>query len=299
MVHGSQACGIIWLVMGHLSESYLGIDIGGSKTLVATLDHHGVILEKTKFPTPHDYDEFLQELKKTIQGLASKDFEACGVAIPGVIDRDQGIGRRFGNLPWRNVPIQHDIIRIIHCPVVIEHDPALAGLSEAMLVKDVRKVLYITVSTGIGAALIVDQEIDENIASSEAGMMLLEHQDKLVPWESFASGSAIVRRYGKMAKDIDDDATWKKIGRDIALGLFQLLAITGPDLVVVGGSVGRYFKNYAPYLKAELKKYDNPLVAIPPIKAAERPDDAVVYGCYDLARAKFPHHKPHASETHR
>lgn len=277
---------------------YLGIDIGGSKTLVASLDRHGVILEKVKFPTPKDYDEFLIELKKTIKALQVQDFEACGVAVPGLIDRDHGIGRRFGNLPWRNVPLQHDIIGMIHCPVVLEHDPALAGLSEAMLVKDVSKVLYVTVSTGIGAALIVDQEIDENFASSEAGMMILEHKDKLVPWESFASGSAIVRRYGKMAKDIHDETTWKAIGRDIALGMFELLALTGPDLVIIGGSVGRYFKNYKPHLIAQLEKYSNPIVPIPKFKAAERPDDAVVYGCYDLARAKFPHYKPHASESH-
>jgi predicted NBD/HSP70 family sugar kinase len=277
-----------------MSTHYLGIDIGGSKTLVATLDAQGVILEKIKFPTPHDYDDFLIELKKTLQDLEADDFEACAVAVPGLIDRQHGIGRRFGNLPWKNVPLLHDIERITHCPTVLEHDPSLAGLSEAMLVKHVSKVLYVTVSTGIGAGLIVDRQIDENFAVSEAGMMMLEHKGRLEPWESFASGSAIVRRYGKMAKDIHDEATWKAIGRDIAHGMQQLLAITEPDLVVIGGSVGRYFDNYAHFLRAELKKYQNPLVPIPPFKAAERPDDAVVYGCYDLARAKFPHHLPHA-----
>ncbi len=266
---------------------YLGIDIGGSKTLVASVDRHGVILEKIKFPTPRNYDEFLEQLKSTLKDLEIDDFRACGVAVPGLIDRKHGIGRRFGNLPWKDVPLQHDIERVVHCPVALEHDPSLAALSEAMLIKHISKVLYVTVSTGIGAGLIVDQVIDENFASSEAGMMILEHNGKRVAWESFASGSAIVRRYDKMAKDITDEAIWKAIGRDIAKGIIELLALTEPDIVIIGGSVGRYFNKYAHFLKAELEKYKNPMVPIPPFKAAERPDDAVVYGCYDLARLKF------------
>jgi predicted NBD/HSP70 family sugar kinase len=268
---------------------YLGIDIGGTKTLVATLDRHGVILEKIKFPTPQDYDEFLSKLKDTIQGLQDREFYACGVAVPGRIDHHLGIVRSFGNLPWKDVPVQHDILKIVHCPVAVEHDPTLAALSEAMLVKDISKVLYVTVSTGIGAGLIVDQQIDENFAGSEAGMMLLEHHGRLARWETFASGSAIVRRYGKMAKDIHDKTTWRAIARDLAKGMYQLLAITEPDIIIIGGSVGRYFSEYEPYLNEELNKYKNPMVPVPPIKAAERPDDAVVYGCYDLARATFKH----------
>jgi len=276
---------------------YLGIDIGGTKTLVATLDGHGVILEKVKFPTPQDYDEFLRQLKATLGQLKDDDFVGCGVAVPGRIDHKHGIARAFGNLPWKDVPIEHDIRHILHCPVAIEHDPTLAALSEAMLVKHVSKVLYVTVSTGIGAGLIVDQQIEENFSNSEAGMMMLEHQGKLAKWESFASGSAIVRRYGKMAKDIHDQVTWKAIGRDISKGMIELLAVTQPDLVIIGGSVGRYFSEYAPYLRAELEKFSNPMVPIPPFKAAERPDDAVVYGCYDLIRAKFPHVRQQAAEA--
>ena len=150
-------------------------------------------------------------------------------------------------------------------------------------------MLYVTVSTGIGAGLVVDGRIDQAFAGSEAGQLMLAHHDALVPWESFASGSAIVRRYGKMAKDIDPDdhATWKAIARDISLGLIELIAMTQPDIIVIGGSIGVHFARYGDFLRQELKKYHNPLVPIPPIKAAERPDDAVVYGCYDLARITF------------
>jgi predicted NBD/HSP70 family sugar kinase len=266
---------------------YAAIDIGGTKTLVASLDDNGVIQQRVKLLTSQDYDEFLRNLKETVRSFGPIEFHAAGVAVPGRIDRAHGIGRIFGNLAWRDVPIQHDIERLLHCPVVVEHDPSLAALSEAMLVKHVNKVLYVTVSTGIGAGMVVGGHIDPNFADSEVGQMPLEHKGKMVSWESFASGSAIVRRYGKFAKDIEDDATWKAIARDIALGLRELLAITEPDLIVIGGSVGRFFPRYGAFLKAELKKYHNPLVPVPPLKAAERPDDAVLFGCYDYAYQLF------------
>lgn len=49
---------------------YLGIDVGGTKTLVASLDDSGVILAQQKFPTPQDYQEFLAELSPSIQPVS-------------------------------------------------------------------------------------------------------------------------------------------------------------------------------------------------------------------------------------
>jgi predicted NBD/HSP70 family sugar kinase len=270
---------------------YAGIDIGGSKILAASLDDSGVIQQKIRFPTPQNYDEFLVQLKANMAALGPNDYQAAGVAVPGRIDRVHGVGRIFGNLPWHDVPIQHDIEKILRCPVILEHDPSLAALSESMLIKetdkDISKVLYVTISTGIGAGLVVDGKIDTNFANSEAGMMMLDFQGKLASWESFASGSAIVRRYGQMAKDIKDVTTWKAIARDIAHGMIELLALTEPDIIVIGGSVGIYYDQYATFLTDELKQFSNPLVPIPPIRAAMRPDEAVLFGCYDLAKAIY------------
>lgn len=270
-----------------MASMYAGIDIGGSKTLAASLNDHGVIHEKTRFPTPKSYDEFLIQLEATMSAMTVRDYHGAAIAIPGRIDRVHGIGRVFGNLPWHDVTIQRDIEKILHCPVSLEHDPSLAALSEAMLVKHVSKVLYVTVSTGIGAGLVVDGKIDTNFANSEAGQIILQSEGKLVAWESFASGSAIVRRYGQLAKDITDPTIWKAIARDIASGLIELLAITEPDIIVIGGSVGIYYDRYSKDLSAALEVFNNPLVPIPPIKAAERPDEAVLFGCYDLARSLY------------
>jgi predicted NBD/HSP70 family sugar kinase len=273
---------------------YVGADIGGTKTLVAALDDHGVIVESTKFPTPPDYNEFLRQLAAGVDKFTTKEYIAGGLAMPvTVFDREHGVGVSFSNLPWKNVPIHNDVETIFNCPVVIDNDAKLGGLSEAMLLKDkYKKVLYVTVSTGIGLALINEGIIDENVGDGGGKPMLLEHDGKLTPWESFASGHAIVERYGKKAMDITDKETWQHISRDLSLGFVELIAILQPEVIVIGGSVGTYFERYGQFLNDELKSYDMPLLSIPPVIGAQRPEEAVVYGCYDLAKQRFGDGQP-------
>lgn len=267
---------------------YLAIDIGGTKTLIASLTNEGVISDRIKFETPSDYSQFLVSLADNVAKLSTDNFLACGVAAPGKINRKKGVGIAMGNLPWENVPLKVDLQKFIKCPIVIDNDANLAGLSEAMLVKhEYDRVLYITISTGIGTGIITDQQIDPAFQDSEGGQMLLEHNDKLEHWEDFAAGSAIVRRYGKRAQDIQDQATWKHIARDLSVGFMDLISVIQPQVIIIGGSVGNYLERYKKPLEEILARYEIPLVPIPPIIEAKRPDDAVVYGCYDLAKSVY------------
>lgn len=267
---------------------YLGIDIGGTKTLLACLDNNGVIIEQIKFPTLPNYQDFLLDLEKNVAKLSTKNFIACGLGAPGRLDRKNGVGIAMGNLPWQNVALRTDVQRIANCPVIIENDAKLAALSEAMLLKNkYSRVAYLTISTGIGLGVVVDQKIDATLINAEAGKMPLEYHGKMVPWESFASGHAIVERYGRKAKDITDEQTWAHIAHDIALGLIDILAVVQPQVVVLGGSVATYFDRFDGLLQKALEAYEMPLIPIPPIIHAARPETAVVYGCYDLAKMTF------------
>lgn len=266
---------------------YLGIDVGGTKTLVASLDDNGVIQREFRFPTPKNYDDFVTEVAKHVVDLGVDDFRACGIGVPGLIDHEHGVGVSFGHLGWHNVPVHHDIEQIARCPVALENDAKLAGLSESMLIKDISKVLYVTVSTGIGTAFIVDQKIDTNLHTNEGGQILLEHHGKYQRWEDFAAGSAIVRQFGKPMSEINDEHTLRIVARNLAIGLIDLIAILTPDIIVFGGGVGTHFAKYGDYLQEYLEQYDNPLIQLPALKAAERPEKAVVYGCYDLARQLY------------
>jgi predicted NBD/HSP70 family sugar kinase len=267
---------------------YMGIDIGGTKTLVSVLSEHGEILESRKFPTPKKYENFILELAHAVHHLGLKDFKAAAVAAPGRIDRRHGTVIDFGNLDWTNIPLQADCEKILHCPVAIENDANLAGLSEAQLHKDMQTVLYVTVSTGIGTAVISQGRIDPAMANTEGGHILLPYKGRLTKWETFASGRAIYNHFGKKAADIHDEASWRHIVHNLSVGFFELIAVVQPDLIVIGGSIGTYFDRYGDLLQTELDKRAVPVISIPKVVQAQRPEQAVVYGCYDLIKQTFP-----------
>jgi len=269
---------------------YLAVDIGATKTLVATFDTSGSIKEHVKFPTDPDYDKFLDSFRQNVVKLSTKKFLAAGLALPGRVDRKHGVGIAFGNLPWEMVPAQVDIEKILVCPVMVENDANLAGLAEAILLKkEFKKVLYITVSTGIGGCIIINGKIDLNFADSEVGHILLEHDGKLQRWEDFASGQAIKNKFGKLAEDITSPSDWYIISRNIAIGLIDLIATLTPEVIVLGGGVGAHFDKFENRLKEELKIYENPMLSMPVIRQAIHAEEAVIYGCYELIRS---HHAP-------
>lgn len=264
---------------------YLAIDIGATKVLLASMTNDGKITEQLKFATRERYEELMDDLKQGVKGLKQQDFQRAVIAVPGRLDRKRGIGIAFGNRSWRNVPIRDDAERIIGCPVIIENDAKLAALSEGrLIIKEFKRVLYVTISTGISAGLIVDGKIDLDLADSESGHMRLEHNGKLEKWQDFASGKAIVAAYGKRASEITDPQIWKTIAKNIAVGLIDLIAIIQPEVIILGGGVGTHFDKFKKPLQKELDKYSLPLVPIPPIRQARYPEEAVVYGCYQLAK---------------
>lgn len=265
---------------------YLTIDVGGTKTLLAVFTKDGEIKESIKFKTPVLYDDFRDELAKAVDNLSTDEFDRCCVAIPGKVDRTRGVGIAFGNLSWTNVPVRDDVMSVIKCEVTVENDCNLAGLYEARQVPQYQRALYITISTGIGGVIVENGVIEKPTQDAEIGHMLLEHDGSLQRWQEFASGKAIVKKYGKKASEIDADdrGTWYVIARNIAIGLIDVIATLTPDVVIVGGGVGSHFDKFKEPLIEELKIYENPLLRLPDVIKATYPEEAVVYGCYELAR---------------
>lgn len=267
---------------------YLAIDIGATKVLFAVFTENGKITEQLKFPTPEEYPKFIDEIEKNINQLKEHDFKNATIAIPAKLDRKNGIAIAFGNRPWRNKHIESDLNRILKCPIQIENDAKLAALSEAINIKkDFKKVLYVTISTGISSGLIINGIIDESMQDSESGQMWFDRNGKRTQWEDFASGRAIVEKYGKRASEITDKKIWKEISQNIAIGLIELIAVIQPEVIVLGGGVGTHFSKYKKPLLEELAKYELPIIPIPPIIKAVNPEEAVVYGCYHLSKKAY------------
>lgn len=266
---------------------YLAIDIGGTKTLLACFDDQGQVTQSQKFATPGEYTDFLQTLKENYQALnLNESPTATAVAVPGRLNRETGEALGYGTLLWKPSKIQADIEEALGIPVVIENDSKLAGLSEGILIlNEFKNTLYLTVSTGISAAIIVDGVIDPALEDSEAGQILIQDGDTFKQWEDVASGRAIVEKYGKRASELDDPKAWEEIASKLAVGIIDLIAIIQPEVIVFGGGVGAHFAKFEQPLTAQLKKLETPMTPVPPLRQAQRPEEAVIYGCYELLKA--------------
>lgn len=264
---------------------YAAVDIGGTKTLVIVFDTEGNIVEQVKFPTPPDYDVFLQQLAETVANLSTSDFRAVGAAAPGKINHKLGSLVVAGNLKWHDVSIQTDFEKIFNAPVVLENDAKAAAVAESRAAgPNYETVVYITISTGVAIGVCVNGELDKALEDAEVGWMTVEYNGELTPWEKIASGTAIVKKYGKRASDLHDEAAWDDISHKIAKGLIAVIAIVQPDLIVFGGGVGNHLEKFEAPLKKYLAQYENPLVPIPPLIKSSHPEEAVAYGCYELAK---------------
>lgn len=259
--------------------------------MLAVFNSDGEVTNQIKFPTSKNYKDFLHIFADKFEELGNIDFKAGAVAVPGRIDRQHGRALGYGTLNWGAAPIEKDIEKITGCPISIENDSKLAGLSEAILIKnDYKRVLYLTIGTGISDAIIVNGVLDPAFIDSEGGQIWLEHNGKEIQWEDIASGRAIFKKYNKKAKDIVDDSDWEDIARKIALGLINLIVVVQPQVVVIGGGIGSYFDRYRRPLLNTLHKYSTPLTPIPPLKQAQRPEEAVIYGCFELIKQNYGHH---------
>lgn len=267
---------------------YLAIDVGGTKVLVTSFSDDGKKLKSEKIKTPKDYPDFIEEVKKAVKTvIGDTQPNACAIALPGTIDRENGVVVAFGNLPWENVHVREDLQDTLDCPIVLENDAKMAGLAEADAVKDLySRVLYITVSTGVGVGLIVDGKIDLSVSDAGGRGIMLEHQGKIMAWEEFASGKALKQRSGKLASELEDDSPeWYVIARNIAIGLINEIGAHNPDCVIVGGGVGTHLEKFHEHLHEELELYRSKMITkMPQIQKAQHPEEAVVYGGYLLCK---------------
>lgn len=268
---------------------YACVDIGGTKTLLAVFSQSGELHEQLKFPTPLDYSDFISELATNVAKLSTKSFRAVGAAAPGQINHAKGWLLNAGNLGWHNEHLQADLEKIFMAPAVVENDAKTATVAEAKVrAGKYKKVVYVTVSTGINIGVCDAGVLDRTLDEAEAGWMTIEHRGKSLPWEKFVSGKAIVARYGKKASELENVQAWDEIAHLLAKGLISIIAIVQPDVIVFGGGVGNYLEKFKQPLHKYLKQYETPMVKIPPIEKSKHPEEAVVYGCYEIARTTHP-----------
>ena len=91
--------------------------------------------------------------------MAPGALDGAAIGIPGPLDPASGVVHAAPHLPgWHELPAGPMLAKLLGCPVVIRNDASLAGFAEwkAGAGAGTRHFLFITASTGIGGALIID-----------------------------------------------------------------------------------------------------------------------------------------------
>jgi glucokinase len=264
----------------------LGIDVGGTKTLLGAFDSTGKLERTHRSLTSANYDDFLNTLAQDVRNFtAGENISSISIAMPGSIDRTANKVISMGHRPWKNIDVANDLKHKLSFDgaVHIENDAKLAGLGEAQTYKEYSTVVYITISTGIGTALIVDRRLDPHFVNSEGGFMLIADEGKLTAWDTAASGAAFQRRYGHLASEVNDPHIWKEYSKLLAPGFSAIIALINPDVIITGGGLGVQLEKYQAPLTQILDSVSSPIQKLPVFKPAQYGENSVLYGCYTLA----------------
>ncbi len=190
----------------------VGIDVGGTKIMGGLSDTSGRILRHTTLPTEAQQgpDVVLERIERVaremISGIDPGRIIGVGIGAPGPIDPFSGTLYSPPNLPGMDgVPMREIMRQRLGLPVYLANDANAAAVGEYLfgILEQVRNMIYITVSTGVGGGIIIDGKlfIGAHGMGGEVGHMTIEADGPRCNCgntgclEVLASGTAIAR-YG-------------------------------------------------------------------------------------------------------
>jgi glucokinase len=295
----------------------LGIDIGATKTRLARFEG-GKLVKSEKIRTRSDSSHFLLDLKALIDGFIGNNrgsITGIGVGAPGPLDLDRGVFRKLPNLPsWDGFDIRGELESHYGVPVRVQNDANAAALGEAVHGggRGFATVYYITISTGIGGGLIMDEHIVNGAhhLTGEIWAMPVDNfgqQDILI---NTSSGPGIVRTARRLMgegkpsslsklRDFDTEEVFsharrgdvlairvmEQAARNMVYAIITILLTVDPDVVLIGGGMAcedDCMINPIRRLLAERAFFEPHRSA--KIRKAELWDEAVLYGAVSLFR---------------
>lgn len=262
----------------------VGVDIGATKTLLTAAAADNAPREQ-RFPTPADFTTFTQQLDQHLREITDHhDPAAVVVAAPGVIE--DGVLRRGGQLSWVEADIRTAITSLYpQAGVEVLNDAAAGGWYEAVAGtgKDYNVVLYVTISTGIGTSLIIDQQLRYDFGNSEGGRMVYD-PNTAERFEAAASGKSFTETYHHQGAEESDPTVWSEYGSRVGTCLFSMATLVRPQAIVIGGSMGAHWEQYRSAALSQFDTLNAGMFQRPVIVAASQPETAVAAGCLQRAR---------------
>ncbi len=216
-----------------MNKYIVGIDIGGTSAKCALFDISGKLIAFDGVRTDRNdgFGKTVASVGAFAISLAEKggahldEIAAVGIGVPGVIDSERGIVRRWSNFGWRDVPLAAEMKKIFGKEVYIANDANVAALGEAKYgaTAEYQSSIMITVGTGIGGGIVYNGELIEGYKSAGAELGHITIREGGIPcscgrrgcYEKYASATALVRQTRlAMAEDLDSKM-WETVGGDI------------------------------------------------------------------------------------
>ena len=252
----------------------IGVDLGTTRTIVATSDLAGRVLEQETFETSPDAKKTINEIVERARRLIRRNngtIEGIGISLPGLVDPD-GKQLFIPTFKWRDVPLSSEISSATGLPVTMDNDANAAAQAEPWFgrpeIRAVRDFIIVLVEDGVGTGIVFDGQVyrGENGAAGEFGHMTIG-QGAPVPcasgsrecWEAFASQRAALARYKTLSTDVNGDlknnfaellnqalrsegaarTALKETAYYLGVGIANLIRGLAPEAVIVGGPIVR------------------------------------------------------------
>jgi len=257
-------------------SAFIAVDIGGTHMRAASYPKVGrdpIKIKRISTRAPNATP--LEQLISLINSIWPNDQEvaAIGVAAPGPINPFEGIIYTAPNIPgWQDMRLVKELEREFKVPVFLGNDANLAAMGEWCFGagQGHHHLIYMTISTGIGTGIIVNDKMllgSRGLAAELGHVTVMSGGPvcgcgKTGHLEAVASGTAIARwtkeqlQQGVPSKILsEDDLTTEKIaeaarkGDDLAISAFNragqfigqavadFLHIFNPSIVIIGGGV--------------------------------------------------------------
>ncbi|MFA6392080.1 MAG: ROK family protein [Patescibacteria group bacterium] len=252
-------------------KTYIGIDMGGTTLEGGLVSSKGKVLETftTLVPTRHRQRLIIKKVIENVQLLLQSSEECAGIGLgwPAAV-----------NIPVRGSLIKSRLERAFRLPVFLDNDANCFALAEAMVGKGKHQniVTGITLGTGIGGGLVIDQKIYHGRKeASEIGHTTLDYNGPQCEcgnsgcFEQYVGKKGIAwlaRKYDlptadglglyKLAKhgNIKALRAWREMGKYLGIGLVNTINVYDPDVIVLGGKISQAWKFFSLSMRKEMTR---------------------------------------------
>ena len=310
---------LLSFVIYHPVPSYLGIEIGGTKLqLFAGHDSAAIVERKRTTVDAASGGAGIREqiVRALPELLARHQPQAIGIGFGGPVDWRSGkICRSHQVEGWSEFDLGGWLQQRTGLRVVVDNDANVAALGEARRGSGAgsNPVFYVTLGSGVGGGLIVDDRIYHGATpgESEIGHIRLDRDGTILEqrccgWavdarirelKSTAPDSALARieghggeaRYLRAALDQGDAAARRildETAADLAFGLSHVVHLFHPQLIILGGGLAGVGEPLCHAVASALPRFVmEAFHPVPRVTLAALGEDAVPVGALELAQS--------------